>query len=141
MDERTVQSQLKALDPRLRLVQQFDPDAGMYYEVVCVWSAEHDARSVYKHRAGGGIGEPLPLSSRVVEEVKRLREVDTLKASDDANARLREQIRKDSRDAALAISDDHKPYVDRGRVQITTASVRRPKPYWQRNKHLREEAA
>lgn len=136
MDERTVQTDLQAFDPRLRLVSQFDQDCGWYYEVVCVWSPEHDARSVYKHRENGGIGEPLPLSSRVLDEVRRLQGDALFDAAETANARLVAAKKQQARDDAAALAQEHAPYVDRNRVQVTTAKVGR-KPYWMRNKHLK----
>lgn len=116
VDERTVQQQLREFDPQLRLVWERDDEFGcQVWNVVKVWSADHPAVQILTWREDG-VGRPLPLTSRLVDEVKRLREVDTLAASDAANARIRARADKQARDDALAIASEHAPKINRGRV-------------------------
>lgn len=140
-DERTVSAALKAYDPHLRLIWELDSATGrQVWKVVSVWSSEHPAVMILAWRENG-IGDPMPLTMRLVDEVRKLREVDPVKASlaiDDANAKVKARLKQKARDDAQAISDEHKPYVDRNRVQVTTAAIPL-KPGYMRNKRLRGE--
>lgn len=118
VDERTVQQQLREFDSELRLVWEKDDQYGVeVWNVVKVWSPDHPAVQILTWRENGS-GRPLPLTSRLVDEVKRLRSEDTSAAVDRANARLRAQQAKQARDDTLALASEHAPRINKGRVGI-----------------------
>lgn len=112
----SVRAALKRLDRNLVLTWDRDEKYGVeVWNVHLVTSSDHPAHFICSWRENG-TGRPLPLTHSLVDEVKRLREVDTLAAVDAANARVKASMAKQERDNALAVSSDHKPYIDRGRV-------------------------
>lgn len=135
-DERQVSAALKEYDPHLRLIWEVDRETGrQVWIVVSVWSPEHPAVTILNWRENG-CGDPLPLTMRIVSDVRRLREQDPVKASkaiDAANQKVKDDAAKQARTDALAVADDHRPYVDRGRVQVTLADVKR-RPGYMRNR-------
>lgn len=117
-DERQVSAALKNLDPSLRLTWEVDQRTGrQVWNVVRVWSPEQPAIQVLTWRDETSL-EPRPLTSSIVDEVKRLRQVDTMKQSDQANARLREQAAKQEFNDTLEVVTDFKKIVDSGRVHV-----------------------
>lgn len=135
--EASVRAALKDFDRRLVLSWEHDDThQTQVWNVHLVHSQDLPALFICSWRENG-VGRPLPLTHSLVDEVKRLREVDTMKQVDDANARLKARLEKQDRDNALAIAGDHKPYVDRHRVTVTTSDAKNRKPAWQRNRHLR----
>lgn len=117
-DERTISGDLKAFDPSLRLVWEQDVRTGRpVWNVVSVWSPEHPAHQVLSWRDEVTL-EPLPLTSRLVDEVKRLRSVDTLKQSDAANAALKAGIDKDNFADTLEVTSEFERLDRTGRVHV-----------------------
>lgn len=115
-DEASVRAALKRFDPGLILSWEQDREWEMQvWNVHYLLSFDLPARFILSWRENG-VGKPLPLTHSLVDEVKRLREVDTMKQVDAANAKLKASLEKKQRDDSLAVSADHKPYVDRGRV-------------------------
>jgi hypothetical protein len=117
-DERTVAAALKDLDPQLRLTWEVCQKTGRtVWNVVKVWSPEHPAVQILTWRDERTL-EPYPLTSRIVDEVKRLRQVDTMRESDLANARLRERQSRDEFNDTLEAVTDFKKIVDTGRIHV-----------------------
>jgi hypothetical protein len=109
---------LKQHDPSLRLIPQGGAGGGVLWTVyswngpdrpgtfVCAWQTPH--------------GDPLPLSSRLLEKVQQLdkRTVGDPPDPDKANAAHVAAVRRDRRNALDAVADEHRPYIDRGRVSV-----------------------
>jgi hypothetical protein len=110
-----------------RLVLQFRPP---YYVVVCVVSDNYApvvATWMDLH------GKPLPLSSGLLEKVQawRVGARNQPMGVDEHNARRRAEIEKDRQDAYEQLREDHRPTIERGRVQVTMATTGKPR-YWRR---------
>ena len=117
---------LEQFDARLSL--QFRPP---YYVVVCQVN-DHYAPVIATWMDLNG--NPLPLSSGLVEKVKawHVGARNRPETVDEFNARRQAELERDIARELEAIRDDHRPYVDRGRVQITLADVGKPVP-WKRD--------
>lgn len=140
IDERWASEQIKQLNPRFALHKERRDDApgGWMYRVVHIWSDEQPYHIVFDWIDDQC--RPLPLSSGIVEEVKRHMlgaRNSGLGREDEHNRQLQEKRLQAARAESLAIADHYRPWLDRGRVGITLADVKR-KPYWARNKNLRQ---
>lgn len=117
-DERAVSAALKDFDRTLRLVWEVDQKTGLQvWNVVAVWSPEHPAVQVLTWRDETTLA-PYPLTMRLVDEVKRLRQVDTMRMSDQANASLRAQVDKELFDSTLDITTEFERLDRVGRVHV-----------------------
>lgn len=101
----------------------------------------HDVTEVYKvvHVESGEIvftwmddfGNPLPLSSGLIEAFqKHLRSGES---EDDWNQRLLDEKRRDADRDAENIADDHRPYIERGRLPVSMSDAKQPR-YWKRKR-------
>lgn len=110
---------LKQHDPSLRLVPQSARDGRIRWEVRKFMGGDRPSLFLLAWQTVSG--EPLPLSWRLLDLVKQ-HDLNVTRSTapdpDVANAELRERRRNDFDSAADAIADDHRPYIDRGRVQI-----------------------
>lgn len=131
-DERAVAAALKRLDSRLVLQKHRRDDApgGWVWKVVCVVS---DTYAPIVFTWTDEQGRALPLSSALVDEVQR----HTLGArnrgpdADEHNRRLIAEKARDDEREREAIKDDHRARLERGRVCVMMATVKKPR-YWQR---------
>jgi len=119
MDETSVGRALKRLDGRL-VLQKHSRDGvegGWVYKVICfvndtyapvvlTWQDEH--------------GQPLPLSSALIDEMQRHLAGARNKGvdADEHNRRLVESRRRDAEREQQGVIDDHRPYVERNRVGV-----------------------
>lgn len=125
-DEARLSRALKQIDDRLVLQVR----NGMYVVVCCV-SENHAPVICGWHDR---YGQPLPLSSGLLEKVHQLR-VDARNKpidADEHNRRHAERLEADTQERLAAIRDEHRPYVERSRVQVTLANVGKRR-YWQRD--------
>lgn len=116
---------LKQIDDRLAL--QFRPP---YYVVVCRVSDNYAPviatwMDLY--------GQPLPLSSGLLEKVQsaRLGARNQPLSVDEHNARRDAEIERDRENMYEALRDDHRATIERGRTQVTFATGKKRR-YWQR---------
>lgn len=119
-DERNVGALLRRHDPDLRLVPRFSEEHGCKLWMVYRWKGPNDP-SEFVCAWQTRDGQPLPLSSNVVEMVQLL-DRGTVGAAPDpdaSNAALRARRKKDSLETKQAIADDHKPYIDRKRYSMS----------------------
>lgn len=115
MDEARLQRALKEFDRRL--VLQWRPP---YYVVVCAMSDQYaPVVATWMDLSG----KPLPLSSGLVEKVKawHVGARNRPETVDEYNARVGAELERDRQRDAEAIFDDHRPYLQRGRVQVSLA--------------------
>lgn len=124
MDEAAVEKQLKLIDSRLTLQKHWDESCGWVYKVICfvsdtyapvvlTWKDEH--------------GHPLPLSSALSDKMQSLM-LGARNAPEDAdtwNARVLERQERDRRELAHAVIEDHRPYVERGRVSVSMTDAKK----------------
>ena len=110
-----------------RLVLQLRPP---YYVVVCVVN-DHYAPVIATWMDLQG--RPLPLSSGLLEKVQQARfgARNQPLSVDEHNARRQAEIEKDRERMYEALRDDHAPTIERGRTQVTMATVKKPR-YWRR---------
>lgn len=126
-DVRQIERQLKQIDDRFVLQQH-----GPYWKVLQVnsWDSEDAVVSVVTWCDTHG--RPLPLSSGLIDEVQKWRPEARSRRGPDAeqrNAKLAEDARRLRAVNDEEIVAEHRPYVERGRTQVTLASVAR-KPAW-----------
>lgn len=124
-DEVGLTRALRQIDDRLSL--QFRPP---YYVVVCRVNDNYApviATWMDLH------GHPLPLSSGLLEKVQswRLDARNKPLSVDEHNARRQAELEKDRESMYEALRDDHRATIERGRTQVTFATVKKPR-YWQR---------
>lgn len=119
-DYHAVAALLRGHDQRLRLVPQWDEARRcMLWQVYSYNGPDRESEYVCSWQTAGG--EPLPLSSRLLEKVQQLdlRTRGAAPLPNVLNEKNRERVAKD-RDSKLgAVADDHRPYVDRGRVSVS----------------------
>lgn len=132
-DHRQVEARLRQIDDRLVL---WAPDGlNPYWRVMRRISDDRPAMPVLAWMAPDG--DPLPLSSGLVDEVTRLRR-DSRYHGPDADKRNQQhvdQIRKLREDSVEAIHSEYEDYLERGRKGVTFARVGK-KRYWQRDKGI-----
>lgn len=117
-DERAVQAALKDFDPSLRLTWENDVNTGrQVWNVHSVWSPDHPAVLIHTWRDSTTLA-PLPLTMRIVDEVKRQRQVDTMKEIDNANARLKAAAGKESYDGILEVTEEFEKLGRTGRIHV-----------------------
>jgi len=131
MDEASVQRELKRLDGRLVLQRHRRDNApsGHVYKVILNVS-ERYAPIVFTWI--DAYGNPLPLSSGLVDEFRRhmADSRDKPETADEHNARLLEEQRRDLDRETDAIIEDHMPYLQRKRLSVSL-STGKPR-YWRR---------
>lgn len=132
MDEASASRALKRLDGRLCLQKHARDhvEGGWVYKVICFVSDTY-APVVLTWQDDQGV--PLPLSSSIVDKVQSLMLGARNKppSEDEHNERIR-AVQEADRDALReAVLEDHKPYVTRGRVSVSLATMKK-RPYWQR---------
>jgi hypothetical protein len=122
-DEARLGRELKQIDDRLVLQKHPGPvEGGWVYKVFCVVSEEQEAVCVcvWSDR----YGNPLPLSTGLVTLVESLRPEARSRRGPDAdaqNAALLEANARRRESELAAIADDHRPYLERGRVSVSLA--------------------
>lgn len=121
-DEAAISRALKQFDSRLTL--QFRPP---FYVVVCQVN-DHYAPVIATWMDLAG--KPLPLSSGLVEKVKawHVGARNRPETVDEYNDRRQAELERDKARALEQIRDDHRPYIERGRVQVSFQDADRPKP-------------
>lgn len=126
MDETTIGRALKQFDRRLSL--QFRPP---YYVVVCLIS-EYEAPVIATWMDLHG--KPLPLSSGLLEKVQawHVGSRNRPQTVDEHNAQRLVELEADRARTAEAVREDHRPYIERRRTQVTLAGTSKPR-YWQRD--------
>lgn len=137
-DEAALQHALREIDDRYVLQKHpGDVPGGFVFKVFCVVSEDQEAVCVLTW--ADDHGRPLPLSSGLIEEVKRWRPEARARRGPDAderNRRLEQRREQERREALAAITDEHRAQIERGRVTVGM-STRPRKPSYQRNRHLR----
>lgn len=133
-DEAGLRRALKQIDRRLRLLapeQVFPGTPTGYWRVVCAWSNERPAVPVLTWMTADG--SPLPLTSRIIDEVNRHRLGGRGygKTADERNRELEAAVRKDREDARQALHDEYAPYLERERVGVSLGAHNKV-PYWMR---------
>jgi hypothetical protein len=108
-------------------VLQLNPggDTPGVYVVSCI--VNEDQPAVRMLAWADDDGTPRPLSSGLVEEVKKWRPEARGRRGPDAdehNEQLREETERQRREQLAAISDDHRPKIERGRVTVSRAAPR-----------------
>jgi hypothetical protein len=131
MDEARVDAALKRLDRSFSLQKRRDD--GELVEVYKVVKYVSDTLAPVVFTWVDEHGRPLPLSHALVDEFRRhmIGERTDYVSEDEHNRRLVEERRRDARREADAVLDDHRPYVERGRVSVSLADTGK-KRYWQR---------
>lgn len=120
---------LKQIDDRLVL---WPPDAmSPFWRVLRRMGDDHPAETVLTWRDIDG--NPLPLSSGILDAVQQLRKDgrDQGPTVDERNRMLEEAVQKERRDGLDALADEYRPYLERERVGVSMG----PRPrrrYWQR---------
>ena len=133
-DEAGLSAALKRIDSRLVLQKHPGEVAGGWVykvfaivsddqpaECICTWADDH--------------GNPLPLSSGLLDLVNKLRPDNRSRrgpSSDERNAELRAELEKTRSDNAERVNDDHRAKIERKAVTVSLASGQRP-PSWLRN--------
>lgn len=112
-DERAITRALKQLDDRLILAINLD-ETEYVWQVVCRYSGDRPAELILSWR--DSYGRPIPLSSALIDEVKRLRETDTFAATVAHNRALRETGDRDDVTEATEIAADMIPRI-KGRTR------------------------
>lgn len=134
-DEARLSLALKQIDRRLVLQKhrRDGVEGGWVYKVIQVVSDDY-APVVFTWMDERG--EPLPLSSGLVEELKRhLRgERTDLVSEDEHNRRLVERGRRVEEELTRAVVDDHRARVERGRVAVSLAHHNRRPAGMKRNR-------
>lgn len=131
MDEASVGRALKRLDGRL-VLQKHPRDGvagGWVYKVICCVSDTY-APVVYTWM--DAYGSPLPLSSALVDAVQShmLGARNKPLGEDEFNRRELESRRRDAERETEAVMDDHRPYMERGRISVAMSGAQRRR-YWQ----------
>lgn len=137
-DEVSLQHALREIDDRYVLQKHpANVAGGFVFKVFCVVSEDQEAVCILTW--ADDHGRPLPLSSGLIEEVKRWRPEARARRGPDAderNRRLKQRREQERREALAAVTDEHRAQIERGRVTVGM-STRPRKPAWQRNRHLR----
>lgn len=134
LDEARVSHALKEIDRRYVLQKNPDGDRPDLYVVSCIVSEDHNPVRLLSWADDDGT--PRPLSSGLVEEVKKWRPEARVRRGPDAdehNRRLKERDEQHRRDQFAAISDDHRAKVERDQVTVSLGATT-SKRYWQRNR-------
>lgn len=118
---------IKQIDDRYVLQKHpADVEGGWVYKVFCIVSEDQPAVCVLTW--SDERGNPLPLSSGLVEEVKKWRPENRSRRGPDAdqrNEQLRERTDLHRRDQLAAISAEHKPKVERARTTVSFGPLTR----------------
>jgi hypothetical protein len=133
-EEAALRRDLKRLDDRLRLLQPAHVCPGTptgYWRVVRVVSDDRPAAPVLTWM--DALGEPLPLTSGILDEVNRHRKDGRNFGpnADERNAALEDAVRREREQTREAIHDEYAPYLERERVGVSLGAHNRI-PYWQR---------
>lgn len=108
-----------------------------YYRVVRQWSDDHPATVVVSWM-DPITGDPLPLSSGILDEVNKWRPENRARrglSAEEINQKQQEFARRTHEEIVDQIKDDHRAKLERGRVSV---AMRRgsSQPQWMRNSHL-----
>lgn len=133
-EEPQLRHALRRFDDQLRLLPPravFPGTATGYWRVVRMVADDRPALPVLTWM--DATGAPIPLSTGILEELQRLRRDSRNQGPDvdERNAALEEQVRRERADAMEALHDEYEPYLERGRVGVSLAGVKK-RPYWQR---------
>lgn len=137
MDARSIQAALKQLDDKLILLP---PDAyrGPYWKVYRDVSDWQEAVCIYTWM--DDYGDPLPLSSGLVNEVDKLRKDARNKGldADDLNALREQRLAEDRAERGQQIIEEHRAKVERGRTSVSFGPLTRlseqPRPIKRNNR-------
>lgn len=102
-DERSVQAELRRLDPSLRLTRELHPSGRIEYVIVKTFT---DDAAVLCHWRDEVTGMPLPLSHSIVDKVRRL-DPNTRAPQVDAaahNAALQDRVARDFAEASADLA-------------------------------------
>ena len=132
-DEAQLGRALKEIDDRYVLQKHpGNVPGGFVYKVYCVVSEDHPAECVLAW--ADEHGNPLPLSSGLLDEVRKWRPEARARrgpGADERNQALQERRERDRREALRAVSDEHRAELERGKISVALGT-RTKKPYWQR---------
>jgi hypothetical protein len=132
-DEARLSHALKEIDHRYVLQLNPGGDTPGVYVVSCI--VNEDQPAVRMLAWADDDGTPRPLSSGLIEEVKKWRPEARGRRgpnADEHNEQLKQETERQRREQLAAISDDHRPKIERGRVTVSRAGT--SKRYWQRNR-------
>lgn len=136
-DEASLQRALREIDDRYVLQKHpGNVEGGFVYKVFCVVSEDQEAVCILTW--ADDYGNPLPLSSGLIDEVQKWRPENRSRrglTADERNTQLEARREQERRDALAAITEEHRAKVERGQVTVGM-STRPRKPGWQRNRHL-----
>lgn len=134
-EETGLRRALKQLDDRLRLLPPGLLAGGSwcpYWRVVRVVSDDRPPLPVLSWMDANM--DPLPLSSGLIEEVKRHRRDSRHREpdADQRNAAHIEAMRKLRAESVQALHDEYAPHIEKGRTGVSMATSKRRR-YWQRD--------
>jgi hypothetical protein len=133
-DEAQISRALKQIDERYVLQKHpAEIEGGWVYKVFCIVSEDQPAICI--HTWCDDRGNPLPLSSGLIEDVKRWRPESRERRGFDAdehNRQVTERLEKEREADIEAVSSDHKPWVERNRVTVSLGPTTKVR-YWRRN--------
>lgn len=132
-DHEQVARLLRGHDPRLRLVPQTGgARRGVLWQVYAYNGPDQDASYVCSWTTPDG--EPLPLSSRLLDKVQELdlRTRGVQPDVNEANRKHQERVLADRERTFSDLADDHGPYIDRGRRSVSMG----PRPTRQPADHI-----
>lgn len=131
-DEAHVQAALKQIDARYVLQKHpGDVEGGWVYKVFCIVSEDQPAECIYTWCDDRG--NPLPLSTGLIEDVKRWRPDARERRgfnADEHNARLDRELAKRKHDDMNEIGEEHAVRIEKGRTTVSL-STSHPR-YWRR---------
>lgn len=129
-DEAAVARALRQIDDKLCLQKHpGQTSGGWVYKVFRAWSDDHPADLICTW--ADEHGNPLPLTSGLVDLVNRLR-LDAPNKGPDADAHNEQHlrgVRKLAGELEQAVIEDHRAKVERGRVSVSMGGTNR-KPEW-----------
>lgn len=120
---------LKQIDDRLVLQKHpGNVEGGWVYKVFVLVSDDLPPECIYTW--SDEYGKPLPLSSGLIEEVRKLRrdvrEQHGLIDADEHNRRHVERIREDAREHNTQIIEDHRARIERSQTMVSFSDVGKP---------------
>lgn len=140
-DEASIARALKQIDSRLVLQKHpAEIRGGWVYKVFAIVSDDQPAEAVCTW--ADEYGNPLELSSGLVDLVNRLRPDARSRRgpdSDERNAAHREQLQRAREEDAERVNEDHRAKIERGRVTVSLATGAN-RPAWLRNTRPPESA-
>lgn len=110
-DEDSIARALKRFDRDLILTWELDAHGRRVYEVHKIVSRDRPALLVLRWAERGGIGEPIPLSHALLDEVARLQRGGTVEAFEDGRRAERERERREMAEEAYETTLDMWPRI------------------------------